>query len=477
LPDRPAAEKLLRAGRSGPDWTNSQMKDALGPLVRRAEGLLCLLLAEPERARRAYPAVLLLIGMVVWFPSLFTGLDLSNPDDFYHITQAALHHTPGDIADWFVRGYWAYTHYEYRPLTRSSLLLDYLIWGRRPFGFHLTNLLLHCCCALLLAAVIARARAPIWAARLSGLIAVVFPAGQMAVSWITGRQDLLCGALLLLGILLFLFWLTGRRWPYLLAAAVTVLLAALAKEPGAVAPLIMLAAVFLFPGRRSRAIGVLGAAAVGATVVAYLWLRFHAWTPADYIAGNAPQLRSLKVGVRYLFSDVLLPRPYELATHWRSMGIYLVFSPLLPRLLLEQAVFWPALLVLLRRQRRLLALGVVWKIALFLPVYNLYWNPAFKHYRYLPHLGTAWLSGLAAWELGRWSSARLSGRLRPVARWSFVAAGLLLLLLYYGKELDQKWPPMSLVARGGPEPPAAFCRDVHGPDAPFAVSASDPAAQ
>jgi hypothetical protein len=121
------------------------------------------------------------------------------------------------------------------------------------------------------------------------------------------------------------------------------------------------------------------------------------------------------------------------------------------------------------------ALGVIWKIALFLPVYNLYWNPAFTHYRYLPHLGTAWLSGLAAWEIGRWWSARLSGRLRPAARWSFVAAGLLLLVLYHGRALDQKWPPMSLVARGGPKPPDGFCRDVQG--SPFAVVERDPDAE
>jgi predicted membrane-bound mannosyltransferase len=201
-----------------------------------------------------------------------------------------------------------------------------MVWGRRPFGFHLTNLLLHYCCALLLAAVMARARAPIWAARLSGLVAVVFPAGQMAVSWITGRQDLLCGALMLLGVLLFVFWLTDKRWPYLLGSAAAVFLAALAKEPGAVAPLIMVTAALLVPGRRSRAIGALGAVAVGAALVGYVWLRFHAWTPADYIAGNAPQLRSLKVGVRYLFSDLLLPRPYELATQWWRVGVYLPFS-------------------------------------------------------------------------------------------------------------------------------------------------------
>ncbi len=129
---------------------------------------------------------------------------------------------------------------------------------------------------------------------------------------------------------------------------------------------------------------------------------------------------------------------------------------------------------MLRWQRRLLALAVVWKIVFYLPVYNLYWNPAFTHYRYLPHLGTAWLGGLAAWELSRWAAAFLPGGLRPTARWALVGAGIAMALLFYRAQLKLTWPSAALVRRGGHPPPAAFCRDVHGPDAPFQLSAADP---
>src|SRR4029079_8220980 len=37
----------------------------------------------------------------------------------------------------------------YRPIAEVTFAIDYLIWGFRPFGFHLTNLLLHLLCIVL----------------------------------------------------------------------------------------------------------------------------------------------------------------------------------------------------------------------------------------------------------------------------------------------------------------------------------------
>lgn len=432
----------------------------------RVEALVRALLTEPQRARRVYPVALLLFTLVVWFPAFFTGLDLASPDDFYHTTQAALHHTPGDIADWFTRGYWAYTHFEYRPLTRLSLLADWLIFGPRPWGFHLVNVLLHFGCAFLLAAILARAGAPIWGGRLSGAVAAVLPPGQMAVSWTNGRQDLLCGLFLLAALCLFLDWLAGKSWARLLGAAACSLLSALAKEPGAVAPALFLAATFIVPTRRSTLQRIAAAAITALPLVPYFVLRLRAWPMSDYAAQNALQLRPLSVSVSWLFSDVLLPRPNELATTWRNQGWVLAFSPRFPRLLLEQLAFWAGLVILLKRQPRILALGVAWKVLLYLPVHNLYWNPAFSHYRYLPHLGTAGLVGVAAWELSGWAAGRIHRWGRPLLRWSVIALALALLLRYYTGQLEFRWPSWSLIAQGGPKPPAAFGRSLTGPGAP-----------
>jgi len=434
--------------------------------LQRAESFVRLLLAEPQRGRRTYPLALLLFTLIIWFPTLFTGLDLASPDDFYHTTQAALHHTPSDILGWFTRGYWAYTHFEYRPLTRLSLLADWLVFGPRPWGFHLVNVLLQFGCAFLLAAALAKAGAPIWGARLSGAVAAVFPPGQMAVSWINGRQDLLCGFLLLAALCLWLNWLGGRSWWNAVGAAACSLLSALAKEPGAVAPALFLAAGFLVPARRPAWQRLVAVALTAATLIPYVHLRLRAWPMADYAVQNAPQLRPLSVSVTWLFSDLLTPRLYELATTWRQQGLTLPFSPRFPRLLIEQLAFWLGLVALARRQPRLLALCLSWKVLLFLPVHNLYWNPAFTHYRYLPHLGTAGLVGLAAWELAGWGAARMHEWGRPLVRWLVVALGLAVLLRYYTGQLEFRWPPWWLIKQGGPKPPASFGRSLTGPGEP-----------
>jgi hypothetical protein len=444
----------------------SQAEEPKSALLARAESLIRRLLAEPQRARRLYPLALLLFTLIVWFPTLFAGLDIGNPDDFYHTTQAALHHAPRDIAGWFTRGYWAYSHFEYRPLTRLSLLLNYLAFGSRLWGFHLVNVLLHFGCAFLLAAALAKAGAPVWAARLSGAIAAVFPLGQMAVSWINGRQDLLCSLFLLAAFCLFLDWLNGRSWTRVVGMAVCAVLSALSKEPGAVAPALLLVAAFIVPTRRSVAARLGAVALVTVLLLPYTWLRLRAWPMSEYAVQNAPQLRPFGVGITWLFSDVLTPRPYELATTWRQQGLVLVFSPRFPRLLVEQVAFWAALAILVERQRRMLALGIAWKVLLYLPVHNLYWNPAFTHYRYLPHLGTAALAGVAAWELACWASGRMHTWGRPLVRWSVIAVGLALLLRFYTGQLEFRWPPWWLIRQGGPKPPASFGRSLTGPGTP-----------
>ncbi len=445
----------------------STMRERLCGIVAGIEGLTRSLLAEPERARAAYPALLLLLAVIVWFPSLFAGLDLANPDDFYHITQAALHHTPEDVAGWFTRGYWAYTHFEYRPLTRLSLLVNWWVAGPRPWAYHLGNVLLHFLCAWLVAALAARTGAPVWAARLAGVVAAVFPPGKMAVDWINGRQDLLCGVFLLAGVHLYLGWMQGRSGWHLAAATACVLLSALAKEPGAVAPLFLATAAAVVPGRRSAMQRVLGVAVIAVALLPYLWMRLHAWPMAEYAQQNAPQLRPLSVSVTWLFKDVVCPRAYEVVREWRSQGASLpIYLWTDPRILLEHIAFWAGLAILLARQRRQLALGITWQVALYLPVHDLYWNPAFKHYRYLPHLGTAWLVGLAAWELAAWSASKMHSWGRPLVRWSVVAMGLALLLWYYIGQLDYRWPSRQMVRQGGPKPPATFGRSLTGPGRP-----------
>jgi protein O-mannosyl-transferase len=79
----------------------------------------------------------------------------------------------------------------YRPITTLSLICDYHIWGQNPFGFHLTNVLIHALCALLVVRLSLRLGLGVRAALLCGLLFAVHPIHTESVAWISGRTDVL----------------------------------------------------------------------------------------------------------------------------------------------------------------------------------------------------------------------------------------------------------------------------------------------
>lgn len=81
----------------------------------------------------------------------------------------------------------------YRPLTSTLYTVDYAIWGLDPYGFHLTNILIHVISCLLLLSVLLKMFGEyengLLAAMIGALIFAVHPVHTEAVSWISGRTD------------------------------------------------------------------------------------------------------------------------------------------------------------------------------------------------------------------------------------------------------------------------------------------------
>jgi len=91
----------------------------------------------------------------------------------------------------------------YRPFLWLSFLADYALWHHNPWGFHLTNILLHMLNTVMLyvALRVLPAPAPLCAAT-SALFAV-HPINTEAVAWIAGRNDPLMMLCILLTCLMF----------------------------------------------------------------------------------------------------------------------------------------------------------------------------------------------------------------------------------------------------------------------------------
>ena len=101
-------------------------------------------------------------------------------------------------------------HY-WRPTTLLSYALELRLWGVSPWGFHLTNILLHTANTLLLYLLLKRFRpeGPLpWTA---SLLFLLHPAHGENIAWISGRTDLLAFLFLALSLLFRLEYEERKR--------------------------------------------------------------------------------------------------------------------------------------------------------------------------------------------------------------------------------------------------------------------------
>src|SRR6266567_762431 len=131
----------------------------------------------------------------------------------------------------------------YRPIRDISYAIDYALWGERPFGYHLTNLVIHAANVLLVFALIRRVTENLVTAALAALIFAVHPIQTDAVTYISGRRDLLFTFFYLVAFHSYLTYYR-RRWSspaivYFVLFLVLWALSLLSKEMAASLPIII----------------------------------------------------------------------------------------------------------------------------------------------------------------------------------------------------------------------------------------------
>ena len=142
----------------------------------------------------------LLAGLVlaVFWPA--TGYEFLKLDDNVYIQQntAVLHGlTPSSVR-------WAFTtvHEDWwLPLLWISYMVDTELFGTGPFGYHLTNIVLHALNAALLFWVLFRFTGFRWRSAFVAALFALHPLRVESVAWIAERKDVLSGLFFLLGLL------------------------------------------------------------------------------------------------------------------------------------------------------------------------------------------------------------------------------------------------------------------------------------
>jgi tetratricopeptide (TPR) repeat protein len=126
---------------------------------------------------------------------------------------------------------------QYYPLVFTTFWLEYQFFELAPLPYHLTNLILHCSSAFLLARLLRRLDVP--GAWLVALVFALHPVHVESVTWVTERKNVLSGVCYLLSLAVFLDYSDrGRPRDYVLSLALFVA-ALLSKTVTCTLPVVM----------------------------------------------------------------------------------------------------------------------------------------------------------------------------------------------------------------------------------------------
>lgn len=169
-------------------------------------------------------------------------------DDNYVTANATLHDLNGLWRIWFEPR----ATPQYYPLTFTSLWIEYQLWGLDPFGFHVTNVLLHVLNAALFGLLLKRLAVP--GAWFAAAIFALHPIHVESVAWITERKNVLSGACYLAAALAYLRYAPPESnghglWGWYVAALALFVGALLSKTVTCSLPAALLLVYFWKHGR------------------------------------------------------------------------------------------------------------------------------------------------------------------------------------------------------------------------------------
>ena len=352
----------------------------------------------------------------------------------------------------------------YRPIQNWSYMLDYWIWNRNSFGYHLSNILFHAGTAFLLYLLLKKLIPSLMkmeagtaclkdcgggAAATIALVWAIHPIHNAAVAYIAGRADSLA-ALFALGAWLLWIQIDGlfkKRVAAGIASALLLMLALCSKEIALVWVGLFLFYIFVFDRSRTRLAKLATLGVIGLCLATY-WVLRHLPEKGIPLAGMSPMpievrvsfaLRALGDYVGLIFCPLHLQMERalykstaygSLAAWQESIGLEYLSSIGLLSLL--------AGIVLCRNKapgQRVRLFGAGWFLIGFLPISNLFPLNAqcAEHWIYMPSIGFllflfgCWLalSGKVGGPLPT-GSGRLDRRLHLLLAVPIVAVILLL---------------------------------------------------
>lgn len=293
--------------------------------------------------------------------------------------------------------------YYYRPLQSISYMIDYYLWKLNPTGYHITNLLWHLLTVVLiyfLVNLILRNSVNLKnytekIALIAGLLFVIHPIHTEAVTYISGRTDLMASSFILLAFIMFIKYTQSslKRRKYYIYSIISFILALLSKETAVMFPFILLLydySVGTTETIKLREKIIYHYSPFVIIVLIYAWLRlyvlnFGPW-PASGINFYIKLLTAFKSFILYiklllLPFDLHMDRSISMAT---SLVNFTVLGSIALLILMVIAVKKAG------RNYKIVLFSALWFLIFFLPTSNLLAylpRSMLEHWIYFPSIG------------------------------------------------------------------------------------------
>ncbi|MBU2436606.1 MAG: tetratricopeptide repeat protein [Candidatus Omnitrophica bacterium] len=322
----------------------------------------------------------------------------------------------------------------YRPVVTISYFIDYSLWKLNPFGYHLTNLLLHIFNAILLYVFINLIAKNKKIALLTSLLFTLHPANSEAVNGIAFREDLLAFLFFISSFILFikLTDYAGRKKVLCyIGSLVLFLLALFSKEMALVLPILFILYDYSFSfGEKTKNTFRsfrFGYAGYFFAALLYLWIwklikgdigEFFIAYP--YPGGNfyTNLLTMSGVFVTYI-QWLFLPINVHPAVSDDPSFIFSSFFNPRALLCVGVIIFSLALAIKMHRSSKKVSFSILWFFVTLLPVSNIFpiSNLMASRYLYIPSVGFCFLIAYLLFKLSKLKVLFASlGALRKAAK-------------------------------------------------------------
>lgn len=360
----------------------------------------------------------------------------------------------------------------YRPIFTLSLAADYFLWGEKPFGYHLTNIILHVIASVVFYFLALKFLKNDVASFFAGLLFSVHPVHAEAVAWISARNEMLSAIFMLSSFYMYILYKEYARLIHVIFSILLFSLSLLSKETAVTLPaIILLYELCCGDGKSKKAIQ--WPVLYGLIVVLYIILRTiilkYTWGnhPLSWRLFTAPGI--IIEYLRLLVFPINLEVFYDIPIK-KSFFTQGVLSPLF-----LLGVLFSCLILLLRYDKKIFFSMVFILIALF-PVSGLiaFTSPALmaERYLYIPSIGFSLaigaISSLVLNNIGMFNSRQKNIPATPVQTFSskpkviVISGGILLIavLSVLNFQRNYKWSDdytfMTQMVKDAPD--SAFAR-------------------